>query len=56
MIKKLICYLIGCNSICLFRYHWSGNNDMPGYCGQSSETTHWECQRCGKQRHEQWDA
>jgi len=49
-IRKLICLVIGCRSICLFSYHWGADRGDEG-----SMSTSFECECCGKQRTEQWD-
>ena len=54
MIRKLICWLFGCRSICLFRYHWGADRNYHNN-SEGSETTGWECERCGTTRTEQWD-
>ena len=51
MIRKFICWIIGHRYRCLFRKHWDTENGR----GEGSETTHWECQSCGKLNSEQWD-
>jgi len=48
--RKLLCFLFGHRSICLFRYHWGIE---PGDGGSMS--TGWICERCGHTKFEQWD-
>lgn len=48
--RKFICVLFGCKSICLFSHHWGTQDGTTG-----SQSTGWVCERCGKQRTEQWD-
>lgn len=43
-IRKTICWFIGCNSFCLWRYRPSVD----------AEFTQWECQRCGDQKQGWW--
>lgn len=49
--KKLLCRLLGHRYICLYRHHWENAHDS----SQGSETTAWECERCGYINREQWD-
>ena len=48
--RKVLCYLFGHRSICLFSYHWG-----MGRGGVGSMTTGWVCERCGYTKTEQWD-
>ena len=50
LIRKTICWTIGCNSICLFKRHWGAEDGSEG-----SMSTGWQCERCGKTKFEQWD-
>lgn len=49
MIRKLICYLVGCNYICLHWHFWQHDLTV------GSTTSGWQCIRCGDRRFEQWD-
>lgn len=49
-VNKFICWLIGCNYICLHRHKWE--NGLQNY----STSTGWQCVRCGDRRLEQWDS
>lgn len=49
ILRKLLCFLFGHRSICLFRWHW----DSGGI--QGSESTGWKCERCEHTFTEQWD-
>lgn len=48
--RKLLCWLFGHRSVCLFSYHWGTDRG-----GEGSMTTAWKCERCGYQTFEQWD-
>jgi hypothetical protein len=57
LFRKLICWLFGHRSICL--YHPQHDRTIPGYSTRGSiagsAVTAWECERCGHQKTEQWD-
>ena len=53
MIRRMICWFVGCNYICLHRHTrqlepWQGSMPM-------STTSGWQCTRCDDRLHEQWD-
>lgn len=51
IIRRSICWVFGCRSLCLFSRHW-GNSDNDS---EGSMSTGWQCERCGKTKFEQWD-
>ena len=50
--RKLLCWIFGHRSICLYRY-----NNVAGreYNSGHSEMTRWRCERCLETFQEQWD-
>ncbi len=53
LIRKLLCWLFGHRSICLYRHHTYFDDHGQG---QGSETTGWKCERCEHTFTEGWDA
>lgn len=49
IIHKFICWLVGCNYICLHRHEWQHGD------WNYSTSSGWKCIRCGNQLFEQWD-
>ncbi len=52
MIRKIICWLVGCNWICLHR-HTVTRDDINRF--EATTLSGWECARCSNRKHEQWD-
>ena len=49
MIRRMICWFVGCNYICLHMHNWETDYN------RSSTMSGWQCTRCDDRRHEQWD-
>lgn len=54
MLRRVMCWLFGHRSICLFVYKWGENVGVEGAPG--SMDTGWQCERCGHTFSESWDA
>ena len=53
MIRRMICWFVGCNYICLHRH--TRIFDQFHYSVGSSTTSGWQYVRCDDTRNEQWD-
>lgn len=50
MISRIVCWLGFHDWLCVFAHHWGTDRN-----GLGSESTVWECSRCGKHLNKQWD-